>query len=471
MNKQLPIRRSAAFVAFAALVASCGSGSGPAFGENSTSTEPEPTVTEASSSEPEPSATAAGEEPDEVPAETSAPDDTSVDTSAPEPDAEPPAADNPDDFNWRGPATGEPLVIGMVNTEGTPGLDFPELRTDTDLAVEWLNAHGGMGGRPVAIEHCAGVGSPETSQACAQELAGKRVEFVMLGLDLFPGYDTFEASGIPVFGALPILPGDYTANALFVSGGNVTTMGMMAGLAVEHFNAQSVGIISADNPGANGSEAALIAALDKAGLPYVSVKGGDNETDAGFQGLLREANKDNPDVLVSLYSDAGCIGAIRGRVSLGISTPMISTPICASADVIDVVGDDAVGWFFVAAGALQDPATDAAFTEIIAPVYDPSSSVSLGLGALGITQVMTLARVANRLADSGDAVTGPAMFDYLRDATDVRDFPNGNVLDCGLAEAYPSVCSFEFPAGEYVAGGEVVTVPGFEAFSVVPYLP
>ncbi len=88
---------------------------------------------------------------------------------------------------------------------------------------------------------------------CAQELAGKDVELVMLGLDLFPGYDTFSASDIPVFGALPILPGDYTANALFVTGGNATTMAAMVGLAVEEYDAQSIGIISADNVGAKGS--------------------------------------------------------------------------------------------------------------------------------------------------------------------------------------------------------------------------
>ena len=441
MSKQFHIHRPAVWLALAALVASCGGGS-----DDATSTTPDESAPE----------TAVVEPADEPEPQVTEPDDAPVD---------------PDDFLDRGPATGEPMLVGMVNTEGTPGLDFPELRTDTDLAIDYLNAHGGVGGRPIEVEHCAGIGSPETSQACAQELAGKGVEFVMLGLDLFPGYATFEASGIPVFGALPILPGDYTANALFVSGGNVTTMGMMAGLAVEHFDAKTVGIISADNLGANGSEAALTAALDTAGLTYVSVKGGDNETDAGFQGLIREANKDNPDVMVSLYSDAGCIGAIRGRVSLGIDTPMISTPICASAEVIDVVGDDAVGWYFVAAGSQIDSPTTQAFNALIEPVYGDAATVSLGLGALGITQVMTLARVANRIAADGGEVTGPAMFDYLSTATDLRDFPNDNLLSCGLAESYPTVCSFEFPAGQYVAGGAIETVPGFEAFSVVPYLP
>jgi len=374
-------------------------------------------------------------------------------------------------FGALGPASGEPIVLGMVNTEGAPGLDFPEMRTDTDLALTYLNDHGGFGGRPVVIEHCTAAGSPETSQACAQELSGKDVEMALLGLDLFPGYDTFAASGIPVVGALPILPPDYTADALFFTGGNATTMAAMVALAVEEFDAQSVGIVSADNPGANGSEASLVAALDAAGVEYKSVKGGDNETDAGFQGLIREANSDGPDLMISLYSDAGCIGAMRGRVALGITTPMVSTAICGSAEVIDVVGDDAVGWYFVGVGAPQDTVSARDFDSIIEPTYGSDADSSLGLGALGITQLMSLARVANAIAADGGEVSGASIYERMSSSDDVLNFPNDRPLVCGQSSAYPSVCNFEFPIGSYAAGGKIVTVPGFESVSVLDYLP
>ena len=425
----------------------------------------------------EPSATAAPEEttaPTEAPDDTSAPEETTApDTTEPETTdgGEEPAGSDQIDFRELEPATGEPMLIGMVNTEGVPGLDYPEFRTDTDVAIEYLNQHGGFGGRPVEVVHCKTSASPETSQACAQELAGKGVEFVMLGLDIFPGYDTFAASGIPVFGALPILPSDYTADALFLTGGNAATMAAVAALAIEHYGAESVGIISADNPGANGTEASLKGALDKAGVPYVSVKGGDNETDAGFQGLIREANKDNPDVLVSLYSDAGCIGAMRGRVSLGIETPMISTSVCASAEVLDVVGDDAIGWAFIPAGGPTDTPGALSWKDMVIPVHGDVQPSSLGMGSLAITQVMTLANVAHALAADGEEVTGQAMYDRLQTSRDLRTVPNDTLLECGLAPAYPAVCSFEFSMGEYVEGGQVVPIPGFTAFNIADYLP
>ena len=59
----------------------------------------------------------------------------------------------------------------------------------------------------------------------------------------------------------------------------------------------------------------------------------------------------------------------------------------------------------------------------------------------------------------------------LAAATDIRNFPNDNLLACGSGPDYTTVCSLEFPIGEYVEGGEIRTIPGFEAFSVVDYLP
>ena len=231
---------------------------------------------------------------DAAPTDEPASDDSGADDS---PAADPEPADG---FSWRAPADGEPILIGMVNTEGVPGLDFPEMRTDLDRAVAYLNDHGGLGGRPIVMEHCRAAGSPDSSQECAQSLTGMGVDMVLLGLDIFPGYTTFSAAGVPVFGALPILPSDYSADAQFVTGGNLTTMGVIAAIAVEHIGAQSVGIVSADNIGANTSETDLTNALTAAGIDYVSIKGGDNETDAGFQALIREAAAGDPDLLVAL---------------------------------------------------------------------------------------------------------------------------------------------------------------------------
>ncbi len=367
------------------------------------------------------------------------------------------------------------MVVGFVNSEGTPGLDFPEMRVDAQAAVDYLNHHGGMGGRPIKLETCATKGSPETSQACAQELAGKHVELVLIGLDLFPDYPTYTASNIPVIGVLPILPGDYTAKALFLTGGNATTTGAMAAVAKDHFHAKTVAIVSADNPGANGTEASLTAALDLAGISHVTVKGGDNETDAGYQGLMREAAKDNPDLLVSLYSDDGCIGTMRGRAALGITIPAITTAICSGRTVLDAVGDDAIGWSFVGVQTQKDTPELAILQNILSPALgvppEKVDSTALGLGALSLIETMSLAMYANAIQANGDEVTGASLYSYLGKTPGLEQWPSGTPVDCGLAVKYPAICSFTFPVSQYVAGGKVTTIPGLEAVSAKDYLP
>ena len=447
MNRKHHVRALAGLTVFALVAASCGSDS------DSSSDSAAPAATDAAVEE-----TVA----DTEPADTEPADTEPTDTAAP---------DGGEGFVALPPPTGDPIVIGMVNTEGSPGLDFPEISIATQAAADFLNEHGGIGGRPIEMEFCKASGAPETSQACAQELAGKGVELVMLGLDLFPGYDTFTASNIPVTGVLPILPGDYTANALFLGGGNTTTTAAMAAFAQENFGATTAGIVSADNAGANGTEADLKKALDAAGITYVSIKGGDNETDAGFQGLMSQATADDPDVLFSLYADAGCIGTMRGRVLLGIETPVITTAICSSAEVIDVVGDDAVGWYFIGGQTERVGTPEAAAFDAILESLGFTNSTELGLGALGVTGLLTLATIANTMAAGGEDVTGASIFERLGASDDLVNWPEGNALTCGAATTYPTICNFTFPIATYVAGTGIETVQGFEALDTTDFLP
>lgn len=444
------------------------SGTDPAGTEAPVDSEPtdsadEPADTEATDTEP--TDTEATE------TDTSEADDTTEATDAPTTDVE-------GDFTSRvpalGPATGEPLRIGMVNSEGVPGLDFPDIRINTEATFAYLNEHGGYGGRPLELVSCASKASPETSQSCAQEIAGSDVDLVLLGLDLFPSYDTFGASDLPVIGLLPLLPGDYSADALFITGGNAAIGAGMAAVAAEQFNAQTVGIISADTPASEGTLTALTGSLDVAGIEYTSIKGGTEETDAGFQGLMSQANAGNPDLLVSLYDGPGCIGTMRGRTALGITTPVLAANSCAGTEVIEQVGDDALGWIFLGAQTNEPSAANDLIGEIMSPVLDvPADEVdpsALGLGGLGIVQAMTLAQFADAIVSGGDEITGQSLYDYMG-STNESIWPSGLPFECGRAVDYPTVCTFEFPVIELNEDGELQAVPGLETVSAFEYLP
>ncbi|MEI7617911.1 MAG: ABC transporter substrate-binding protein [Actinomycetota bacterium] len=374
-----------------------------------------------------------------------------------------------------GAATGEKLLIGLVNTEGTPGIDFPDIRKDILATTDYLNAHGGFGGRPIEYVPCIAKGTPESSQACAQELVGKKVDLILLGLDLFPDYKTYTSANIPVIGVLPILPADYTANALFITGGNATVMSAAAVVARDHFKAKTVGIISSSNAGSAQSAAAVQASLDVAGIKWKQVTGGDDETDAGFQGLMREAAKDKPDVIISLYADSGCIGMMRGRAALGITIPVITTGICSSKQVLKEVGDDALGWVFAGVNESVDSPQRNIMRKILAPVLGvPEADVDasgLGLGGLGYMTVMSLADYSNKMVASGTAMTAKALYTYLGTSKDLKLFSSAAPIECGALPKYSSVCSYIFPFAEYAAGGKVLNLKGFEGVSSKDLLP
>ena len=439
--------------------------------EEPAATEPADTDAEPADSEPNEAAADDSEPAATEPADTEPAEEEPTDTDV----TDEPESDGFTDFPALPPPTGETIRVALVNTEGTPGLDFPDVRENVGATVDYLNEHGGLGDRPIELVNCTVKGSPETSQACAQEVAGKDVELVLLGLDLFPDYATYTASGIPVIGMLPILPADYTSNALFMTGGNATTNASIAAVADEHFAAETVAIVSSDNQGANASEAALTASLDVAGITHYTIKGGDNETDAGYQGLMRQAAEGDPDLIVSLYADAGCIGTIRGRASLGIEIPVISTALCADQAVIDAVGDDALGWMFNGIQTDEDTPEKVILQEMLSPALgvppeevDPSA---LGLGGLGAIMTMSLADYSSAMVAAGTEVTGQSLYEYLGTTPELKLWPAGSLVECGLAPEYPSVCAYTFPFAEYQEGGGVLTVPGLEAVSSIDYLP
>ena len=463
----------ALLAAFALIAAACGDDDDDAQSGDADPTE-EPSGDDSAGEEP--SDDDSGEEPAEDDSGEEPAEDDSGEEPAEDDSGETTEVEGPYDLAAMGPPTGETIVIGLLNTEGPAGLNFPELSEAAKASVDYLNQHGGFGNRPIQIEECIADASPEASQACAQELVGKGVEMVWLGLDLFPDYATYDAAGVPVVGMLPLFPADYAADAIYFSGGNATLAAGNAYAAVEFFGADNVAIISADNPGANSSEASVIAALEKAGLEYVSIKGAESETDAGAQALVREALNSDPDVLISLYGDAGCIGMIRGRAALGSEVPVLAASTCTNSEVLDAVGDDAEGWYFVPGGEREDTPQSIALKTALSPIagVPPEEVVpsDLGLGSLTPVEVFTVVTAANDLYLDGAEVTGPSVADHIKANPDgdLILFPDGAPLTCGAAEAYPSVCALNLFVGVYAGDGTIEIVPELDDFSVIDYL-
>ncbi|MBU3688029.1 MAG: hypothetical protein FGM29_00505 [Actinobacteria bacterium] len=350
--------------------------------------------------------------------------------------------------------TGEPFVIGVVNSEGNPGVDFPDFSIAFRAAAEYINSElGGFGGRPLELVVCATQASPESSQACAQDLAARGVDMAMIGLDLFVAYGTFESAGIPVIGAVPVFAGDYSANAVYITAGNLVVQAATANAIVseKYLGLKRVAVIAADSAATADALTYLEPALRAGGAEFAIIKGGETESDAGYRSLMQQAAAFDPTAIIVFYSQAGCVGLMRARADLGIDVPSFASTACLGDSVIDAVGDAAVGWYF--AGASGGPESDDSRTmrKYVAEVTGnrPEQIDRYGFTSLGWDQLLTIWKVAANL----DApIGGEAINDAFRSGRG-RFWASDAPLKCGSVPALPSVCLFEIPFAFYTANG------------------
>jgi ABC-type branched-subunit amino acid transport system substrate-binding protein len=76
-------------------------------------------------------------------------------------------------------ATGEPIVTMTYTDVNTEGPQYKNIEETARVYQEWINAHGGIAGRPLEAKFCDARGTPTAAAACAREaVAAKAVATV-----------------------------------------------------------------------------------------------------------------------------------------------------------------------------------------------------------------------------------------------------------------------------------------------------
>ena len=350
-----------------------------------------------------------------------------------------------DDPQRAGRATGEPLVVGMINMEEAPTGSFPEIRRDAEAAVRYVNEElGGVDGRPLELDVCGTVGTPESSQACATRLRARNPVAVLGGIDFFAGSSlpVFQSADIPYVGMTPAL-GDELASqrAFLLAGGLAADLLAQTEYITATLGAKKVGVVHLDLPGLQG--AAVLAAraiLEKKGvtdLKIVSEKG----DAADFVPAVRAATANNPDVLLAVFPAQGCTRVLQAAQSLRVRARMFLPSACAAEQVFDAAGSAANGVTF--ASALV-PYTESSNPEVATYLdklreYGPDDASPSVLSQAGFSLVMNLHRL---LTDLDGEPTGKALSDKLRATRDEPSFM-GHAYSCDMRQMplLPAVCS------------------------------
>jgi branched-chain amino acid transport system substrate-binding protein len=343
-------------------------------------------------------------------------------------------------------ATGEPIVLGMVNQENTPFGSFPELSAAARAAAAFVNDQlGGVGGRPIEIDVCNTEFSPEGSTACAQRFVQEGVPAVLGGIDVFGNaVDVLADNGIPYVGGIPVSTSSVTAATSFQwSGGTWGAAIAFADHAAEEVGAQRVAIVYGDfGPIADGArygEETLqrLGVDDVVLVPYPI-------TATDLSSPIQAALAAEPDALVFLVADTGCAAAFDAVAAAGVDVPAYYTGACAATRILDAEGPEKTdGAIFNVEGPVNrdDPDADTVLYTAVVEHYDPELEPA-GAGTVTFRSFMTLYAVLAGIDAGGGELTPEAIVEAIRGQVDAPSFMGHDyTCDGDQLAGLPALCS------------------------------
>ncbi|MGA9277588.1 ABC transporter substrate-binding protein [Ilumatobacter sp.] len=428
--------------------------------------------------------------------DTAAGDESTTDTAEASTDEPADDADTP-----TGEATGEPIVIGVQNPEGDPAGSFPEASAGIQAAANYVNAVlGGLGGRPIEIELCKSVISPDDSQRCANELAASGVDMVISTINFFGNfYPIYQGSEIPVVVTSPVTIADFTTEGAYAIGSGC--LGAHTGLAefatnqIEEFEditVEKVGIPWADTPPGvvcyndleakpidviNGSEPGdSVRAGERPDLTYLGVPILPAAPDVTPQAT--EVLDFDPDVIIFSAQGADCWNLVDALGRVGWTpddVPLVMSPSCIDFEAMTAAGALAEGIYIEGSpgGLLADPSEiEGEHLENVetylakAPEYGMSEDdLSKGFGASGFAAVMNIWQAANTV--DGD-VTGQTIAEAFAATDGSMPTFGGAPLNCSAApDPYVAVCASEVSIEQWDGEKLVSIIPTLSGIDLV----
>ncbi|MGA4792015.1 ABC transporter substrate-binding protein [Nocardia sp. AB354] len=337
------------------------------------------------------------------------------------------------------PASGTPVKIGFVSTEGGAVVSIPEMRQGAEAAVQYVNKNaGGLAGHPIDLVVCKQQEEPTSATKCANELVEQKVAAV-----LSPGTSQGPA----------IVP-------------------IVAGAGIPYVTLNGVSQVELASPESSSLSA---------GLPGT------------ITAMAQAAKKQNMKTFTIFASDGGGIGAMINAmgapifqgagvdlkvvpIALGVPdpTPLVTSGLSAKPDGVSVIADAGTCTSVYKAIQTADPNVQKVY---IPTCLDPSVTNIIGMdtvkGSIGITATdylsdrpdsvlyrSVLQRYAKDLNVTGAASSGYQLVMALVGATKNLQ---GQADAAGIKQALKTAQNVEMPAG----GGITFTCNG----TAVPQMP
>ena len=355
--------------------------------------------------------------------------------------------DNEDTSSRARGAQGEPLLVGFVNTEGSPLASIPDVRIGSEAARDYINAElDGVGGRPIRFEVCITDSLPEASTACANQMVEKRVVAVLGGVDLgsAAALPILMAAGIPYVATTPLLPADFTTEGAFTLDPGGLAVAASAVHAVDGLKAQRVSVLHDDSPqGRQLAEVFVRPALVRRGLAADRIQLVAEKADAAdLAPAVAAATQSKPDAVLVVFAPPACARIMQAVGSLGVKAHTFYIGRCAAPNVVAAGGAGAEGAYFFSSILNPDAhADDPDVAEYMRKVeafgeegIDPRSYDV----ARGFATTMTFHRLLLTLPP--DAISSDAIREAFRSAVGRRAYM-GHSYTCDGHQGVPGFVS------------------------------
>jgi branched-chain amino acid transport system substrate-binding protein len=226
------------------------------------------------------------------------------------------------------PAQGaDPIRIGWVGPLSPPGgyADGTLMKQGAQMAVEEINAKGGVLGRPIELIVADTRGMPEEGTAAAERLISKEKVVAICGefhsSPFLAEMDVAHKAGVPIIGVdvwnLKITASGYPE--VFRVSPNQALIQTKYADWMKAVGFKRVAVIYEKNEGGQSAIDVLKPALDKHGIKYDIIGADPNATDFTAQLERLKATKPAYDFIMTEYSLAGAYPLISQSAQLGLA--------------------------------------------------------------------------------------------------------------------------------------------------------
>ena len=271
--------------------------------------------------------------------------------------------------------SGAPVVIGSMYPVAASLAAFPDLQYMAQIAVDVVNAQGGIKGHPLQWVHCDDKGDPNVAATCANQLINQqkvRALVESVGLEGNVAWPLIKKANILNWFNVPIWPEDGTS-----------TLSYPAGLGI--YAQQNVGVLvkqgefkKVDCLGAAGAFIGPICGFAKAGLAPKGVTSFNTvtypATTTAFQPYAAKVVADGADAVVLVSADAQTAPVLQALSDAGAKVTVLEPSTSVGTRSLQVAKQDGIP-LRVAAGWAVDPSMFPARQQMLANIQKYASAV------------------------------------------------------------------------------------------------